>query len=451
VHAVHAVNAVSDTTARRLQALVAERQVAGRLPSLVAGVVRDGELAWTGAYGDVATDPADLQYRIGSITKTFTAVLALQLVRDGRLDLDEPASRFLGEVGYADRSLRALLSHASGMQSEPNGSWWERTAGVTWEQLVAANDGSGAVFPDGQQFHYSNLGYALLGEVVARVLDQPWMDAVRDRILEPLGLRRTSYLPEGRAAQGWSVDPYAGTLTAEPATDTGAMAPAGQLWSTVEDLGRYAAFLGTGHPGVLDLSWLELASHPQAGEQHAGLESGHGAGFQLMRGGSGMLVGHSGSMPGFLAACFVDRARRTGSVLLCNATTGVFPGLLARDLLEELERCEPTLPPAWRPTAEVPTALADTLGVWHWGNTPYVVALDGGELVMSHGAVVAHRFELRGDRLVGTTGYHAGETLHVVRRDDGSVSHLECATFVYTRMPYDPQAPIPGGVPGSPE
>jgi D-alanyl-D-alanine carboxypeptidase len=69
---------------------------------------------------------------------------------------------------------------------------------------------------------------------------------------------------------------------------------------------------------------------------------------------------------------------------------------------------------------------------------------------MSHGAVVAHRFELRGagwsdDR------YHAGETLHVVRRDDGSVSHLECATFVYTRTPYDPQAPIPGGVPGSPE
>jgi len=192
VHAVHAVNAVSDTTARRLQALVAERQVAGRLPSLVAGVVRDGELAWTGAYGDVATDPADLQYRIGSITKTFTAVLVLQLARDGRLDLDDPASRFLGEVGYADRSLRALLSHASGMQSEPNGSWWERTAGVTWEQLVAANDGSGAVFPGGQQFHYSNLGYALLGEVVARVLDQPWMDAVRDRILEPLGLRRTS-------------------------------------------------------------------------------------------------------------------------------------------------------------------------------------------------------------------------------------------------------------------
>jgi len=412
---------------------------------LVASVLRDGELVWADAYGDIGgdTDLADIQYRIGSITKTFTAVLVLQLVRDGRLSLDDPASRVLGDVGYADRSLRALLSHASGMPSEPNGSWWERSAGVTWDELVAANDGTGAVFPDGQQFHYSNLGYALLGQIVARVLDQSWMDAVRERILEPLGLERTSYLPQRIAAQGWSVDPYAGTLTREPATDTGAMAPAGQLWSTVNDLARYAAFLGAGHPDVLDLPWLELASDPQPGDRHTELEAGHSTGFQLLRGGSGMLVGHTGSMPGFLAACFVDRPRRTGAVLLCNATTGLAPGFLARDLLEALEVQEPTLPPAWRATAEVPTALDGVLGVWHWGNTAYAVGLEGGQVLMTQNGSVAHRFELRDDQLVGTSGYHAGETLHVVRHDDGTVSHLECATFIYTRTPYDPEAPIP--------
>jgi CubicO group peptidase (beta-lactamase class C family) len=440
--------AVSETTARRLLALLAQHQVSGRLPSLVAGVVRDGELAWSGAYGDHGEgDPADLQYRIGSITKTFTAVLVLQLVRDGRLDLDQPAADVLGDVGYADRSLRQLLGHGSGMQSEPAGSWWERSERVTWDELVARNDGSGVVFPAGQQFHYSNLGYALLGEVVARVLGQPWSDAVRDRILDPLGLARTSYLPQGRAARGWSVDPYAATLTAEPATDTGAMAPAGQLWSTVRDLARYAAFLGAGHPDVLDRSWLELAAHPQAGDRHAVMEFGHGLGFQLMRGGSGTLVGHTGSMPGFLAACFVDRDRRTGAVLLTNATTGLGPGVLARDLLDELERWEPTLPEPWQQTTRVPDAVADVLGVWHWGNTPYVVSLDRGDLVMSHDGTVVLRFEIRDDRIVGLVGYHAGETLHVVRREDGSVSHLECATFIYTRTPYDPEAPIPGGVP----
>jgi hypothetical protein len=84
------------------------------------------------------------------------------------------------------------------------------------------------------------------------------------------------------------------------------------------------------------------------------------------------------------------------------------------------------------------------LGVWHWGNTAYVVRLDGGEVVMTRNGAIHHRFALRGDGLVGTSGYHAGETLHVVRRDDGSVSHLECATFIYTRTPYDGEAPIPG-------
>jgi D-alanyl-D-alanine carboxypeptidase len=198
---------------------------------------------------------------------------------------------------------------------------------------------------------------------------------------------------------------------------------------------------------VLDRHWLDLAAHPQAGDQHTGLESGEGLGFQLMRGGSGMLVGHTGSMPGFLAACFADRGRRTGAVVLSNATTGLLPGHLARDLLELLEDGEPTLAPAWLPTSAVPEALAGALGVWHWGNTAYVAALEGDGLSMSRDGVVMHRFEVDGDRVVGTVGYHAGETLHVVRRDDGSVSHLECATFVYTRTPYDPDAPIPGGRP----
>jgi CubicO group peptidase (beta-lactamase class C family) len=438
---------VADTTARRLLAHLARRQSSGRLPSLVAGVVRDGELVWTGGYGDLdgVEDLADRQYRIGSITKTFTAVLILQLVRDGLLDLARPAADVLGDVGYADRSLRSLLSHSSGMQAEPHGSWWERSDGVDWDALVAANDGSDPVLPPGQQFHYSNLGFALLGQVAARLRETSWYDAVRAQILEPLGLDRTTYLPESPAAQGWSVDPYTGTLVPESHTDTSAMAPAGQLWSTVADLARYAAFLVGGHPEVLDRTWLDLAAHPQSGDHHDALESAYGLGFQLGRGGSGMLVGHTGSMPGFLAACMVDRARRTGAVLLSNATRGLAPGGLARDLLEELETAEPSLPDPWRPTPTVPAEVADALGVWHWGNTPYALSLDDGVLVLGHGDDVWCRFELRDGAVVGTTGYLAGETLHVVRRDDGSVSHLVCATFVLTRTPYDPEAPIPGG------
>ncbi|MFC6344969.1 serine hydrolase domain-containing protein, partial [Nocardioides hankookensis] len=305
-------------TARRLRARLAHAQSSGRLPSVVAGLVRDGEPVWFDSYGDPAVpghDTSDVQYRIGSITKTMTAVLVLQLVRDGRIALDDPASVVLGDVGYADRSVRTLLAHSSGMQSEPAGSWWERSEGVSWDELVAAHDGSGAVFPAHQEFHYSNLGYALLGELAARLLGTTWWEAVTTRVLTPLGMTRTSYLPEGAAAQGWSVHPYESTLVAEPATDTGALAPAGQVWATITDLARYATFLLDGHPDVLSAAELRQAFGPQSGNPKDGVRYAHGLGFQLFPGGSGTLAGHTGSMPGFLATCLVDRGRRVGGVV----------------------------------------------------------------------------------------------------------------------------------------
>ena len=440
---------VAELTGRRLLVHLARAQSAGRLPSVVAGVLRDGELAWSAGYGDVPGDLLDVQYRIGSITKTLTAVLVLQLVRDGRLSLDDQASAVLGDVGYADRTIRSLLAHNAGIRSEPVGSWWERSVGLTWDELVGAHEDADAVFPALQQFHYSNLGFALLGEVAARLYGATWWECVQTMILDPLGMTRTSYLPTGAAAQGHSVHPYARTLVDEPATDTGAMAPAGQAWATLGDLATYNAFLLAGNDDVLSLDWLLTASHPQAGDRRDALTSGHGLGFQLQAGGSGMLVGHTGSMPGFLAACFVDRERRTGAVVLANATTGLQPNELAADLLDELELREPHVPSAWRPTGTVPAELVDALGVWHWGNTPFVFAMEGEELAARNArGDEKYRFAVVDGQVIGTSGYHAGETLHVVRRRDGSVSHLDIATFIYTRTPYDPDAPVPGGHPG---
>ncbi|GAB6987179.1 serine hydrolase domain-containing protein [Nocardioides pyridinolyticus] len=439
---------VTDHTSHRLLARLAHAQTTGRLPSVVAGLVRDGAPAWFGSYGSPAVpghDALDVQYRIGSITKTMTAVLVLQLVRDGRIGLDDPASVVLGDVGYADRSLRQLLAHSSGMQSEPVGSWWERSAGLSFDALVAANDGSGAVFGAAERFHYSNLGYALLGEVAARLLGTTWWEAVRERVLVPLGMTRTSYLPEGAAAQGQSVHPYDGTLFPEPSTDTGAMAPAGQVWSTISDLATYASFLGQGHPDVLAVEELDRAYGPQSGTPEDGLAGAHGLGFQILRGGSGTLSGHTGSMPGFLATVLVDRKRRTGGAVLANATTGYSPAAIVTELLEELERSEPTLEGPWLPSAGVPAPLAGVPGVWHWGNTPFVFAMEGTDLVARRNGTESYRFRVGADgRVLGASGYHAGEELHVVRREDGSISHLDVATFIYTRVPYDPGAPIPG-------
>jgi len=447
---------VTDATARRFEVLLGREQVSGRLPTVVAGVVRDGSLVWSGSVsGTGAETGPDVQYRIGSITKPLVAVAVLQLRDEGLLDLADPLSRHLPGVPYAERTLRELLGHSSGMHSEPPGSWWERSPGVSFDQLVAALDdsvsGTGPAFAPGVTFHYSNTAYALLGEVVARLRGRSWWDVVSERVLQPLGMTRTSYLPEAPHATGLSVHHYAGTLTDEPSHDAGAMAPAGQVWSTVTDLGRYAAFLLRGHDDVLSRTTLDEMATPQSASRAAALGSAHGVGFQLVRGGSGMLVGHTGSMPGFVAGIFVDPVRRTGAVVVCNATTGLRASGFPVDLLETLEASEGTVPVPWTPVDSLPPAVEEVLGVWHWGNTAYDFSWDGRHLqVAKPGAAAAHRFLPQDDgTFLGTAGYHHGEVLHVVRAADGSaISHLVCETFVYTRVPYDRAAPIPGGHPG---
>lgn len=450
---------VHGLTARRLQVLIAQDQTAGRLPSVVAGVVREGELVWTGSHGSLVVADGgaagrvhpgpDVQYRIGSITKTLVAVVVMQLRDEGLLDLNDRLQTHLPGVKYGDRTIRSLLSHSSGMHSEPAGEWWERTPGSDFDQLSERLGEVGPAFPAGSTFHYTNVAFGLLGEVVTRLTGLPWFKAVRERVLEPLGMMRTSYLPEPPAAQGYSVHHFAGTLTEEPSHDAGAMAPAGQVWSTVEDLARYAAFLAGGDDKVLSRATLDEMCTPQSGSLAGGLTGGHGLGLRLASGGSGVVVGHTGSMPGFLAGLFADRVRRTGAVVMANGTTGLRCEGLCLDMLATLEEHEPTVPEAWTPSATVPPEVADVLGVWHWGNTALGFAWDGHEVVargLGNGQE-HYRFALEDGRLVGTRGYHHGEHLHVVRDESGEPSHLVCATFVYTRTPYDPDVPIPGGHP----
>ncbi len=415
------------TGEQHYQAVLDRYQAERRLPSIAAGVLDAGELAWVGSAG--ASASADTQFRIGSISKTITAVLVLQCRDEGLLDLDDPVAKYLPETGYADATLRSLLAHVSGMQSEPVGPWWERSPGVPVEALLAANDGSGAVFGAGEHYHYSNLGFALLGEAVARVRQRSWSDLVQALVTEPLSMARTSYLPEEPHARGLSVHHLRGTLTEEPLHDTGAMAPAGQLWSTIEDLARFAAFLTDGHPDVLSRETLiEM-------RQAVPPATDYGLGVRIVPYPDGLLVGHTGSMPGFQATLFADPLNHVGVVALTNATTGFSGTELALALLGQHT---PAAVAPWVPTEQVPAWAEELLGYWHWGNSAYEVRWHNERLEwrdLARGAVAEQFGEVEG-RILGLAGYHHGETLDVVRRDDGSLDHLECATFVYTRQPY---------------
>lgn len=421
----------------RYDEALASLQGTGRLPSVSAAIARAGVPVWSGCVAVAEDVTSASSYRIGSITKTMTAVLVLQLRDEGLVGLEDPIGTVVPETGYADATVRELLSHTGGLQSEPVGPWWERSTGGDAAALLAANDGSGRVAAAGEYFHYSNLGFGLLGEAVARLRGAPWWDVVAARLLTPLAMVETSYDAPGDHAPGRSVDHFAHTLTAEPHTDTGAMAPAGQAWSTVADLLRWADFLAVGHPDVLSAATLAEMAEPAAPAEAYGL------GLRLLRTGGRTLVGHTGSMPGFQASLFVDRASRDAVVALANATTGLRPEQVPEILLDGA--VYPSVP-AWRPTVEVPGVVAPMLGVWFWGNTAFGVEWAHDTLLVRdlRTADVSDRFAIVGDQLIGVDGYHRGERLDVRRRSDGSVDHLECATFVYTRVPYDPEVSLPG-------
>ena len=209
------MTALLPVTQRALLHDVATVQADDRQPSVVAGVVRDGALVWSAARGELGEavgDPAGLQYRIGSLTKTFTAVLVLQCRDDGLLDLDDQVGTHLPGSPYPATTLRQLLAHAGGVPAEPDGPWWERHEGGSLDDLVARLARQPQVLSAGAQHHYSNVGYALLGAVVARLRGGTWWQVLSERVLTPLGMSRTTYGPEHPHAQGWSVHPWSGRL-----------------------------------------------------------------------------------------------------------------------------------------------------------------------------------------------------------------------------------------------
>jgi len=430
---------VLPATARRLLARTARVQRDGRAPSLVAGVVRDGALAWSAGRGDVAEPHTDVQYRLGSITKTVTAVVVMRLRDEGRLGLDDRLEEHVPGTPLGSRTVGQLLSHLAGATSESPGGWWERVPGGSLEDLRLTEDD--VVLGTARRFHYSNLGFGLLGELVVRHRGRAWEDVVADEVLAPLGMTRTTPRPTGAAAQGGAVHPWADVVLPEPEHDAGVMAAAGQLWSTLADLGRFAAFLLGDTGEVLSPATLEEMTVPAGVDPSVPGWSAYGLGLQVLRVDGQTLVGHGGSMPGFLAGAFVDRTEAAGAVMLANTTSGLEP--LVPGLLADLRETEPRVVAAWAP--EPPPVPLEQLGVWFWGPAPHVLRAQGGGLLhlgpMPGRAGRASRFAPRPDGTwVGLDGYYAGETLRI------APDHLDLATFVLTRTPYDPDAPVPGGV-----
>lgn len=405
-----------------------------RLPSVSAAVYLGSEVVWTEALGVAddggSTPTAETQYRIGSITKTFTAASVLLLHEEGALALDDPVDRHLPGVAHGRLSLRRLLAHTSGLQREPPGESWESLRFPEGEELLAQLGEAELVLPEATHWHYSNLAYALLGEVVAAVSGRPFSRFADERLIRPLGLARTTWESAAPAARGYYVHPYARTLVPEKDLESGATA-VGSLWSTPTDLCRWADHLAS----------LEALHRVQVMADLDSWTAGHGLGLQLVRKGERVFFGHGGAMPGFLAMMLGCRAERIGAAVVTNASTpSVAVETICLELAEKALELYAPVPDPWQPEPDPPDAIAELLGLWWEEGNPFVFWWEQGRLHArpqdSDKPRLVSVFEAEGaDRFRVVEGRERGELLQVVRDADGTPAKLYWATYPVTREP----------------
>ncbi len=267
----------------------------------------DGRWLGTSGVADLRTGapvPADARFRIGSMTKTFTATVVLQLAAEGRVDLDRPVQdalpRLLPAGVYAPITVRQLLNHTHGLpgvpvpQKDPDWFFQNRYRRFSPRELVALALPQGPRFAPGTRQEYGNIGYIVAGLLIEQVTGRPYGDAVRERILRPLHLRDT-FVPgtdvtiPGRHARGYEeVAPEgtacpAGAITAGSrclvdVTEASQSVPwaAGEMISTTEDLDRFlvALFQGRLLPRKQQEELFTVPDVPAAGGGSASYSAG---------------------------------------------------------------------------------------------------------------------------------------------------------------------------------
>ncbi len=378
----------------------------------------------------------------------------MQLRDEGAVDLDDPAVKWIPELSdSASRAtigavtIRRLLSHESGLVSEPPGTDFlasePRYEGRAAQNLARVAEIFTAV-PPNTQLKYCNLGYQLLGEIVHRASGSPYPEYVADRILTPLGMSSSGFEPlepalAGRRATGYSGRAFSDELVVAPA-----MTPIwaeGGLWSSVEDLGKWLSFQLAAHPEGRDTAEdadagpVVLASATRR-EMHKPRylsdeewSSAWGISWYSVRKDDVTWVQHSGGLPGFTSnACF-DRSSRVGAVVLVNGVADA--SALAMSLAAAGRGLVAAAAPQFRTPAPTPADLTPLLGVYAPADLSFLVRLEwrDGELTLIDTSepsekAVLNRADEPGSFVVAPGVRQSGETVEFRRLADGTVASL---------------------------
>ncbi|NJC69419.1 beta-lactamase family protein [Planosporangium thailandense] len=347
------VDQLTEAQIRAAVAVMESFQRRAGQPGIAYGIIAGGELVHSGGIGErrlggPAPD-ADTVFRIASMTKSFTAAAVLLLRDRGALRLDDAVATYVPELPgcngpTADSptlTIRHLLTMTGGFPTDD--PWGDRQQGLplpAFSELLRR--GVSFAWAPGTRFEYSNLGYAILGRVVAAASGMSYLEFMTDHLLVPLGLKRTVFEPEGlppaELAQGYRrVDEEWVEVPFEP---YGAFAPMGGLFSTVRDLARWVGGMIDAFPARDDdddSHPLHRASRRELQQPHHGYallpdavpfadvirQTSRSYGYGLMVEDDlrhGRFVAHSGGYPGFGSYMRWHPETGIGVVALGNST-----------------------------------------------------------------------------------------------------------------------------------
>jgi CubicO group peptidase (beta-lactamase class C family)/D-alanyl-D-alanine dipeptidase len=334
-------------------AVIAALQAAARaelddkkVPSIALAVFDRSGILWSGAWGEASREgklpaTADTIYRAGSISKLLTDVAVMQLVEQGRLDLDAPITTYLPDFRPENPfatpiTLRHLMTHRSGLVREPPRGHYFDSAAAGQADAVASLNQTRLVAEPGTLTKYSNAGIAVVGEVLARVTGKRFEEAVDAQILVPLGMQASHFSrAEAKAPVADSLMvSFDGGRWPAPAFELGTPA-AGSLYTSANDLARFGqAMLNRGAfpggrllgPSTVDEMWRP--QFPKTGPRAFGL------GFVLGDIEGTRSVGHGGAVYGHVADLKLLPDQAVGVVVFATLDSGTTAGRLGTYALQ---------------------------------------------------------------------------------------------------------------------
>ncbi len=314
---------------------------ADNVGGMAVAVILGNEVVSAKAFGWADREkkiPADVEtvYRIGSISKSFTAVALAQLAESGGLDLDAPVEKYLPEIknldgytAYPPITFRQLASHTAGLIREPK---LENAAAgpiAEWEKKILASIPTTSYsHRPGEKYQYSNIGFGILGLAISRAAQKPFMELMHELIFAPLKMKHSAFIATPQMEKPLAVG-YAnrvdGTIDAElPAREhagRGYKVPNGGIYTTVGDLARFiASQTGASPVQILSEKSRQEMQRIQTPESET---RGYGLGFFIETGEDGIkTVGHGGSVAGYNVYHAFAPESQIGVILFRNYNRG---------------------------------------------------------------------------------------------------------------------------------